>query len=294
MIAVENLTKLYANGRGVRNLSFSVAEGEIFGYLGPNGAGKTTTIRNMLGFLRPNSGSCSIDGLDCWADAARIQERLGYIPGEIAFIQGMTGIAFLTLIGDMRGTKDRKRMHDLIDRFDLDPTGRIKSMSKGMKQKLGLVTACMHDPAVMVFDEPSAGLDPLMRNAFNAFVGEEKGRGKTILMSSHSFEEIDRTCDRAGIIRDGVLVDVRDVGALKHEQRRAFTVTFASDADADAFASRGFELGMRAGPRMEVFVQGSADRLVKVLAGFEVIDLESRPMSLEQVFMQYYGKEPTA
>jgi ABC-2 type transport system ATP-binding protein len=293
MIAVENLTKLYANGRGVRNLGFSVAEGEVFGYLGPNGAGKTTTIRNLLGFLRPNSGSCSIAGLDCWADAARIQERLGYIPGEIAFIPGMTGIGFLTLIGDMRGTKDRKRMHDLIDRFDLDPTGRIKSMSKGMKQKLGLVTACMHDPAVMVFDEPSAGLDPLMRNAFNAVVAEEKGRGKTMLMSSHSFEEIDRTCDRAGIIREGVLVDVRDVGALKHEQRRAFTVTFASDAAAAAFASRGFELGMHAGPRVEVFVRGSADPLVKALAAFDVVDLESRPMSLEQVFMQYYGKDGT-
>jgi ABC-2 type transport system ATP-binding protein len=294
MIRVDTLTKLYANGRGVSNLDFAVPEGEIFGYLGPNGAGKTTTIRNLVGFLRPDSGSCSIDGLDCWADAARIQERLGYIPGEIAFIPGMTGIGFLSLIADMRGTRDRSRMRDLTDRFALDATGRIKSMSKGMKQKLGIVTACMHDPSVMVFDEPSAGLDPLMRNAFNAFVAEEKGRGKTILMSSHSFEEIDRTCDRAGIIRDGVLVDVRDVHALKHEQRRAFTVTFASDGDAVAFASREFEVSVRAGPRVEVFVRGGADPLVKALAEFAVVDVQSRPMSLEQVFMQYYGKDGTA
>ena len=294
VIAVKRLTKLYPNGRGVRDLDFFIPRGEVFGYLGPNGAGKPTTIRNLLGFLRPNSGSCTIDGLDCWAEPARIQKRLGYIPGEIAFIGGMTGIGFLALVADMRGTTNRKRMHDLLDRFELDATGRIKKMSKGMKQKLGIVTACMHDPLVMVFDEPSAGLDPLMRNVFNEFVAEEKKRGKTILMSSHSFEEIDRTCDRAGIIRDGVLVDVRDVGALKREQRRAFIVTFASPKDVEALAASGFELEARLGARVEVFLQGSADPLVKALAAYEIIDLESRPMSLEQVFMQYYGEERTS
>ncbi|MFC2075571.1 ABC transporter ATP-binding protein [candidate division KSB1 bacterium] len=290
MIAVKDLTKLYANGKGVRNLDFRISKGEVFGYLGPNGAGKTTTIRNLLGFLRPDSGSCAIEGFDCWAEADRIQKSLGYVPGEIAFIGSMTGIGFLTLIADMRGTRDRKWMQDLIDRFELDATGRIKRMSKGMKQKLGIITACMHDPKVMVFDEPSAGLDPLMRNVFNEFIMEQKGRGKTILMSSHSFEEIDRTCDRAGIIRDGFLVDVRDVGVLKNEQRRAFTVTFASATDISVLKAEGFELGAVVGTRVEVFMQGSADPLVKTLAKFEIIDLVSRPMTLEQVFMQYYGK----
>jgi ABC-2 type transport system ATP-binding protein len=291
MIAVKRLTKLYANGNGVRELDFSVSEGEIFGYLGPNGAGKTTTIRNLLGFLRPDSGSCTIGGLDCWAAASRIQEGLGYVPGETAFIEGLTGIGFLSLIADMRGTRDRKRMWNLIERFELEPGERIKHMSKGTRQKLGIVTACMHDPRVMVFDEPSAGLDPLMRSVFNGFVEEEKGRGKTILMSSHSFEEIERTCDRAGIIREGRLADVRDVGALKREQRRSFTVTFASAADAAHLAEQGFEIGARGGARVEILLQGSADRLIKALAAFEVIDLESRPMSLEQVFMGYYGGE---
>lgn len=294
MIAVRQLTKLYTNGKGVRDLDFSIPEGEVFGYLGPNGAGKTTTIRNLMGFLRPDSGSCTICGLDCWSDADRIQERLGYIPGEIAFIGGITGIGFLTLIADMRGTADRKRMRDLIDRFELDVNGRIKKMSRGTKQKLGIVTACMHDPAVMVFDEPSAGLDPLMRQVFNEFIAEEKGRGKTVLMSSHSFEEIDRTCDRAGIIREGVLVDVQDVGALKHEQRRAFIVTFASEKDAASLAAAGFDIGQCAGNSAEVFVHGSADSLVKALAAFEIIDIESRPMTLEQVFMKYYGTEAAA
>lgn len=291
MIEVHDLTKLYPSGKGIRDLGFTIAKGEVFGYLGPNGAGKTTTIRVLLGFLRPDSGACTIDGLDCWSAADRIQRSLGYVPGEIAFLDGLTGLGFLTLIADMRGTSDRSRMHELIERFELDPSGRIKKMSKGMKQKLALVTAFMHDPAVLVLDEPTAGLDPLMRTIFDELVDEERARGKTILMSSHSFEEIERTCDRAGIIRDGVLVDVRDVGALGHEKRRAFTVTFAHAHDADALAAAGFELGTRTGARVDVYLQGSADPLVKALAAFEVVDLESRSMSLEQVFMRYYGRD---
>ena len=291
MIVVEHMTKVYVNGKGVRNLDFSIPKGEVFGYLGPNGAGKTTTIRNLLGFLRPNSGACRIGGFDCWTDAQRVQESLGYIPGEIAFIDGMTGIDFLRLIADMRGTKDRKRMGELIDRFELDADGSIRKMSKGMKQKLSIVTACMHDPAVMIFDEPSSGLDPLMRNIFNEFIAEEKDRGKTVLMSSHSFEEINRTCDRAGIIRQGILMDIRDVGTLQDEQRRAFIVNLGTPGDVAALKDSGFDIGEVAGLRVEVFVQGSADSLIKALARFQVIDLESRSMTLEQVFMQYYGKE---
>ena len=291
MIAVEQLTKLYANGKGVRDLSFAIPEGEVFGYLGPNGSGKTTTIRNLLGFLRPDSGSCRIDGHDCWSAADRIQARLGYVPGEMAFIPGMTGIQFVELIAGMRRLSDHGRMHELLERFELDAGGPIKKMSKGMKQKLGLVVACMHDPQVLVLDEPTAGLDPLMRNVFYELIGEEKARGKTVLMSSHSFEEIERTCDRAGIIREGQLVDVRDVGALRREQRRAFTVSFADAEPVEALAAQGFELGTRSGARVEVFVKGSADALIKALARFEIVDLESRSMALEQVFLHYYAKD---
>jgi ABC-2 type transport system ATP-binding protein len=289
VIAVQRLTKLYRSGRGVRGLSFEVRDGEVFGYLGPNGAGKTTTIRNLLGFLRPDTGRCAIRGLDCWAQAPAIQEWLGYIPGETSFPAGLTGLGFLRLLAELRGTQDRRRMASLLERFQLDPGPRIRRMSKGTKQKLAIVAACMHDPAVMVFDEPTAGLDPLMRRVFVGLVTEERGRGKTILMSSHSFEEIDRTCDRAGIIREGELVDVREVAALKREQRRSYVVTLGRASDVAVLERAGYEVRAVDGRRVEVWVQGPPDAFVKCLAGVVVEDLETRAMTLEQVFMKYYG-----
>ncbi|MCG6920781.1 MAG: ABC transporter ATP-binding protein [Acidobacteria bacterium] len=290
MISVRHLTKLYRNGRGVKDLTFEVGEGEVFGYLGPNGAGKTTTIRNLLGFLRPDGGSCSIDALDCWREADSIQRFLGYIPGEIAFIDGMTGAGFLELLADMRQMQDRTRIQGLTERFQLDASGRIRRMSKGAKQKLGIVAACMHDPGVMVFDEPSAGLDPLMRRIFVDFIAEERRRGKTILMSSHDFDEIEDTCDRAGIIREGVLVDVQDIRALKERQRRVFVVTVASGEDAEYLRKTGLELAELEPLRFEAIVHGNVDRFVKALAGCTVNNLELRDMTLEEVFMQYYGE----
>ena len=291
MIAAQDLTKLYSNGKGVNNLTFQVSEGEVFGYLGPNGAGKTTTIRNLLGFLKPDSGSCTVNGLDCWVDPGTIQEKLGYIPGEVAFFDGMTGTQFLALLADMRGMKDRSRTKQLIDRFELDSSGKIKKMSKGMKQKVAIVAACMHDPPVMIFDEPSSGLDPLMQNRFVEFVAEEKNRGKTLLISSHSFEEINRTCDRAGIIREGVLVDVQDVHKLKEEQRRVFVVTVDTQSDVEVIRNTNFELGTVEGLRIEVYVEGSPNSFLKMLGQLSVADLEIRSATLEQVFMRYYGRE---
>jgi ABC-2 type transport system ATP-binding protein len=289
VITVQRLTRRYGDGWGVRDLTFEVREGEVFGYLGPNGAGKTTTIRHLLGFLRPQSGRCRIGGRDCWTEAAAIQAGLGYIPGEVAFPVGMTGARFLSLLSEMRGTRDRRRLVSLLERFDLDPGPRIRRMSKGTKQKLAIVAAWMHDPAVLVLDEPTAGLDPLMQTEFAALVAEERGRGKTVLMSSHSFGEVDRTCDRAGIIREGELVDVRDVGALRREQRRTYVVTVGSEADVAVLKESGFEIGRVEGRRVEVRVQGSPDAFVKALGGVEVEDLETRRMTLEQVFMGYYG-----
>lgn len=291
MITVKNLTKLYRNGRGVRDLSFEIKQGEIFGYLGPNAAGKTTTIRNLLGFLKPDRGSCSIDGLDCWKQAAAAQKKLGYIPGEIVFFAGYSGIDFLRLMADMRKTKDRSRMNDLIDRFRLDPSHKIKNMSKGMKQKLAIITACMHDPAVMIFDEPTVSLDPLMQNIFSIFITQEKSRGKTIFMSSHSFDEIDRTCDRAGIIRNGKLVDVQDIHALKERQRKTFIVTTGSKKDADKLQKAGYEISNIDGLRIEVVVQGKVDPFIKTIAKLSIENLEVKFMTLEQVFMQYYKEE---
>lgn len=291
MIAVNQLTKLYRNGRGVRDLAFSVGEGEVFGYLGPNGAGKTTTIRNLLGFLRPDAGSCSINGLDCWGQSERIQRILGYIAGELAIFDRMSGLEFIELLCDMRKTADRSRVSALLGRFRLDPSEQIRKMSKGSKQKLGIVAACMHDPPVLVFDEPSAGLDPLMQDVFVHFILEEKSRGKTILISSHSFEEINRTCDRAGIIREGILVDVQDVHALQEKQRRHFIVTLASEEDVEKLRNSELEIVKQENRRLEIVVEGSPDPFLKIVSGVSVEDMQQQTLVLEQVFMQYYRGE---
>jgi ABC-2 type transport system ATP-binding protein len=291
MIAVNHLTKLYRNGRGVRDLNFSVTEGEVFGYLGPNGAGKTTTIRNLMGFLRPDSGTCSINGLDCWGESAGIQRAVGYIPGEIAFFDSMTGAAFLDFLGDMRGAKDRRRSATLLEFFQLDPSERIGEMSKGTKQKLAILAACMHDPPILVFDEPSAGLDPLMQDVFVRFILEEKKRGKTVFISSHNFNEINRTCDRAGIIREGFLVDVQDVLALNEKQRRQFIITLSREEDVEKLRNSSLNILKIDGRRMEIAVQGNPDRFIKTISRVSVEDIELQPMALERVFMQYYGPE---
>ncbi len=203
MINVDNLTKSYGINKGVFNLSFTVNDGEVFGFLGPNGAGKTTTIRHLLGFIRPDEGKTSICEKDTYLHAAELQKTLGYIPGETAFIDHMKGIDFLHFIAKMRGLDDLQKMHELIIYFELDPSGFIQKMSKGMKQKLAIVCAFMHNPKILILDEPTSGLDPLMQSKFIELIKKEKHQGKTILMSSHNFDEIERTCDRALIIKHG-------------------------------------------------------------------------------------------
>jgi ABC-2 type transport system ATP-binding protein len=291
MIDVKGLSKDYGNGKGVFELTFAVKEGEVFGYLGPNGAGKTTTIRQLLGFIRPDAGACSVAGLDCWTRAAEIQKRLGYIPGETAFITGMKGGAFLRLLSDMRRTKDAVRQKKLEELFELDTSMPIRRMSKGMKQKLAIVAAFMHDPDICILDEPTDGLDPLMQRRFVELILEEKGRGKTILMSSHQFEEIERTCDRVGIIRKGKLVSVQDIAALKALRQRRYVVSLESESDADALRGAGLALGKLGAGRFEVTVSGRADELIKKLARVTVDGLETDAITLEEIFMQFYGQE---
>jgi len=291
IIKIESLTFTYKSGKGIFDLNFTVREGEVFGFLGPNGAGKTTAIRNLLGFTRPEKGRCSINELECWNDAAKIQGMLGYLPGEMAFFDEMSGSQFLDLIGAMRGRKKNSRRDDLIERFELDPSGRIRKMSKGMKQKLGIVAAFMHDPAVYVLDEPTSGLDPLMQNTFVELILEEKDRGKTILMSSHNFEETYRTCDRAGIIREGRLVTVEDVHSLKTSQRKAYLVTLGSESDLETLHSAGMEIGIISKNTVEVFVSGNYKQFIEALARCTVLGLDVATQSLEQIFLKYYGRE---
>lgn len=292
MIAIADLTKVYRGGKGIFDVSLTVREGEAFGYLGPNGAGKTTTIRTLLGFTYPDKGSCRVAGLDPARDASRIHRQVGYIPGEMAFFDDMTGTAFLDFIADMRGDAAPPRRQELMERFELSPEMRIRKMSKGNRQKLGIITAFMHDPAVYVLDEPTSGLDPLMQQRFVELILEEKGRGKTILMSSHMFEEVDRTCDRAGIIREGRLVDIEDVRLLKARQQRKFIVWLDSESDVERLAASGLAVNAN-GLRAEITVSEDLQPMFAALASCRVTDLEAMSQSLEDVFMQYYGKGET-
>ncbi len=291
MITTNELTMRYRNGKGIFNLSFTIREGETFGYLGPNGAGKTTTIRNLLGFMKAQQGACTINGLDCWSQAAKVQKNLGYIPGEIAFLSGMKGSEFLRLLSEMRSTKDTSRQQALSERFEIDTEMPIRKMSKGMKQKVGIIAAFMHDPAIYILDEPTNGLDPLMQRRFVELILEEKRRGKTILMSSHMFDEIERTCDRVGIIRDGKLVAVENVAALKHTRQKKYIVSVESDQDVEKLKHSGMNIHDLGQKRLEVMVTGSTNAFIRQLSTVSVESLDVSTIDLEKVFMQFYGQE---
>lgn len=265
MLEIENLTHDYGDGKGIFNVSFQVEQGEVFGFLGPNGAGKTTTIRHIMGFMKPESGKCAVNGLDCWKNSDKVQKNLGYIPGEISFFDDMTGPEFLSFVAKYRKLGSDNRQRELLDRFELNPKGKIRKMSKGMKQKIGIVAAFMHDPEILILDEPTSGLDPLMQNRFIELIAEEKKRGKTILLSSHMFEEVERTCDRIGIIREGKLVAVDSVETLRERHLNTYTVTLDTQEMAEAFA-RDFG--------------GVCDGLKVTVAARQ---------SLEAIFMHYYG-----
>ena len=198
VIELCGLTKDYGSGKGVFGLQLTVPKGEVLGFLGPNGAGKTTTIRQLMGFIRPDAGTARIGGLDCFRQAETIQASLGYLPGEIAFMDEMTGLDFIKFIAGMKGMKDLGRARELMDQFELDPSGRIKRMSKGTKQKIGIVCAFMQQPALLILDEPTSGLDPLMQNKFVELIAREKKRGATIFMSSHMFEATYPDSKRSG------------------------------------------------------------------------------------------------
>lgn len=237
VLQIEHLTRNYGGGKGIFDVSFSIDEGEVFGFLGPNGAGKTTTIRHLMGFIRPKQGRCCINGKDCWKARAEIQESLGYIPGEINFFDDMSGREFLRFMARYRRMPAENRQKELLDRFELNPKSKIKKMSKGMKQKLGIVAALMHDPQILILDEPTSGLDPLMQNLFIQLIAEEKARGKTVLLSSHIFEEVERTCDRVGIIRQGRMAAIDSIDTLRSRHLHTYTVHLDTPELAQRFAA---------------------------------------------------------
>lgn len=293
IIEINGLTKDYGDHKGNFDLTFSVEEGEVFGYLGPNGAGKTTTIRHLMGFLTPDKGQTHILGMDCRSSSSDIMKQLGYLPGEIAFFDGMNGRDFLSFMTEMRHTTDTSLRDRLVDLFELDTRGKIRKMSKGMKQKLGIVCAFMHDPKVLILDEPTSGLDPLMQKTFADLIHEEKSKGKTILMSSHSFEEIERTCDRVGIIRQGELVAIENMHDLKQMRRKIYIVTFNNSAAASQFSElSGFDIINLNDNTVKLSILGNVTEFIMALHDYTVLDLSTENSSLEDIFMHYYGNKP--
>ncbi|WP_273853376.1 ABC transporter ATP-binding protein [Guptibacillus spartinae] len=291
MIELNGLTKQFSNGKGIFDVTFSISKGEVFGFLGPNGAGKSTTIRHLMGFMKPSKGSAAIDGMDTWKDAAKIQEKIGYLPGEISFLDGMDGMAFLNLVGGMRGMKQTAYRDELIHRLQFDVKTPIRKMSKGMKQKVGIVAAFMHEPEVIILDEPTSGLDPLMQRIFIEIVMEQKEKGTTFLMSSHSFSEIERTCDRAAIIKDGKIVVVENIHDLQQKQRRLFDVTFASEEEAIRIKQSSLDVVSVTDNRAEIAVQGDYNQFIRALGDFQVRNMDIHEQNLEEVFLNYYNRE---
>lgn len=291
MIEVNNLTKVYPSGKGVFNVSFKVEKGEVFGFLGPNGAGKTTTIRQLLGFTNATEGNCTINGLDTRENAHLIQRDLGYLPGEIAFFDKMNGHDFLNFISELRGKNSDIRKEELIRYFDLDLNHKIRKMSKGMKQKLGLIAAFMHNPDILILDEPTSGLDPIMQKKFTDLIKAEKERGKTILMSSHIFDEVEKVCSKAAIIKEGRIVVIEDIQKLKSNRQKSFIVNVNDEKDLNTILNSKINTKHLENNTVEIFISDNYNEMIQVLSSVNVIGFEETHQSLEQAFIHYYGKE---
>ncbi|GCE20793.1 ABC transporter ATP-binding protein [Dictyobacter kobayashii] len=297
IIEVDKLTKRYGNKRGITDVSFQVEEGEVFGFLGPNGAGKTTTIRLLMALLRANSGTARIAGLDVWQGSVEIKRLVGYLPGELALDPGLTGGQILEYFGHLRGGVDQAYLKQLIARMDLDPSRKFRQYSSGNKRKIGIIQAFMHRPRLLILDEPTSGLDPLNQQEFERMVREVRDDGRTVFLSSHILTEVEQTCHRVAIIRDGQLVRVGSVEELKDIKLQEITITFASAVPIEAFKDlEGVEQVdmLSDGRTVRLSVQGQADAVIKAAAQHSVLTLTSHQPSLEDIFLRYYEGDGVA
>ena len=291
VIDTAKLTKYYGKQLGIEDVDLEVKRGEVFGYLGPNGAGKTTTIRTLLDFIRPTSGSATVFGLDIRQSSVDIHRRVGYLNGELALYNNMTGEDLLKYLGNLRGGLDWKYVRELAARFQCDLSRRIQGLSLGNKQKLGLLQAFMHKPELLILDEPTNGLDPLMQHEFYDLLTETKKEGRTIFLSSHILPEVEKVCDRVGIIRQGKLVTVETIEALKSHSVRQLEIHFARAIPKEKFSNvPGIRDILVQDKLLTCNVVGSLDALVKAAAQFEVINIISHEPSLEDIFMTYYNE----
>ncbi len=300
IINVEHLTKDYGFGRGVFDVSIHVAQGEVFGFLGPNGAGKSTTIRHLMGFSEPDDGKVEIFGEPTFEKYYKVLKKVGYVPGEIALPAGLTGKEFLKMMQDLTGIHNEERLKMLLELFELDEAsllGDVKRMSLGVKRKLAVVSAFMSDPEVLILDEPTSGLDPVMQERFIDFIHKEKERGKTILLSSHIFSEIDNTCDRIAIIKDGKIVSEFVANDLKHASKKYYTVEFMTEAEKKKFLGSvvGIDsLAILNDGENKIYISfddKDLNDVISRLSSVGVVSFSNRKESLEDYFMKFYKED---
>jgi ABC-2 type transport system ATP-binding protein len=292
VIRAEGLAKSYGKARGIVDVTFEVARGEVFGFLGPNGAGKTTTMRTLLGFIRPTGGSASIFDHDVRGDGIEIRRRTGYLPGDVALYGRMTPAQLFSYFAALRGGVERDHLARLVRRFDLDTSRRIEALSHGNRQKVAVIQAFMHRPELLVLDEPTQGLDPLVQQEFFALVAETRSAGGTILLSSHVMSEVERMCDRVAIIREGVVIEVQTIDDLIARGIRRLELRFEGPApEASLRAIEGIRDLVVAGTAARCTVVGPIDPVLKELARHRVIELVSEKPSLEEVFLTFYGAD---
>jgi ABC-2 type transport system ATP-binding protein len=292
VIETEKLTKSYGPHRGIVEVDLSVAQGEVFGFLGPNGAGKTTTIRTLLDLIRPTSGVARVFGIESSADPVAIHRRIGYLPGEFALYDRLTGAQTIRYFANLRGGVDPAYQAALVERFDLDPSRRFREYSKGNKQKVGLVIALQHRPDLLILDEPTAGLDPLVQQSFFGALRELIAEGRTAFVSSHILSEVEKSCDRVAIIREGRLVKVDTVEGLRDLAHHQVELRFAGPVPETAFSALAGVSNVQVDDHvLRLRVNGPITPVVQAAARYELLDFVSREPSLEETFLAQYGQQ---
>jgi ABC-2 type transport system ATP-binding protein len=296
VIETHKLTKSYGKYRGIVDVDLVVNESEIFGFLGPNGAGKTTTIRLLLDLIRPSSGSAKVFGIEASADSVAIHRRIGYLPGEWNLYDRLTGAETIRYFANLRGGVDQAYADQLVRRLDLDPSRRFREYSRGNKQKVGLIVALQHRPELLVLDEPTAGLDPLVQQAFNELLFEARAEGRTVFLSSHIISEVERTCNRVAIIREGGIVRVDTVEGVRNLAAHEVELRFAEPVPAASFeAIDGVRNVTEEGSTLRMLVTGPIAPVVRLAGQHDLVDFVSREPSLEEVFLsEYVSRESVA
>lgn len=292
VIVLEKLTKSYGKSRGIIDVDLEVQQGEVFGFLGPNGAGKTTTIRTMLDLIRPTSGKATVFGIESTVDPVAIHKRVGYIPGEFALYDRLTGKQTLEYFANLRGGVDPAYQNSLIERFELEAGKRFKDYSKGNKQKVGVIAALQHRPELLVLDEPTSGLDPLVQQTFFTTLKEAVADGATVFLSSHILSEVEKSCARVAIIREGRLAKVGTVESLRDLAHHQVELRFAGPVPSDTFAHLpGVSEVVAEDHVLRMRVAGPITPVVRAAAQYELLDFVSREPSLEETFLAQYGRE---